>query len=461
MGAATLTCCCACPAEKDGEDDTFGPASPIAEKKPDICQQLSSVDQCCSDDAGPCQLVSSWRSLSWWQLAVFPILLVMSYQGIGGMEPWTCLAASVLLTAWVMSVMRSKPQAKSIQTATAGSQEGDLYGFQIPPKAGIVSAEVWKSGPPGSGAYQLPVECEPLTREKQILYVKIQKAVASKTFGDLRRDLKRSVWLVPTNTTSERARQIVEFEPRDIVRVVNSVLACKDPTPVQTASQWLEQIYALRFDHAMDLPEIPLQITREEIIKCKSVYPKAVYGLAKPHGYPIMWDMVSALRLQKMTDAFGSPDAALEKILWYDLHIMELLDRHRIRLSSRRDDVLMLKGVSILDLGAWSSDLLYPGILRTVLKIIARSGSIWPESIWRLYLVNVPWVFMGPWAIIKKACHPVTLAKLKIFSNRDEFLKHLEEELGVGIDQVPMEHGGRGPSLVDLPVTPTAHLDQA
>jgi len=204
-----------------------------------------------------------------------------------------------------------------------------------------------------------------------------------------------------------------------------------------------------------------LDITPQELQTCRSIYPKAAYGLSKPHGYPIMWDMVSALRLNEMRSGFGSVEAALEKILWYDLQIMELFDRYKLRLSSSRDGVLILKGISVIDLGAWSSDLLHPGILQTVLRIIARSGSIWPESVWRIYLINVPWVFMGPWAIIKKSCHPVTIEKVRLYSSQPDFFRHLEQDLGVTIDEVPKEMGGRGPSLVDVPLTPTANLDEA
>lgn len=402
-----------------------------------------------------------WSSLSWWHSVTLPLLLALSLQTMDGLDPVMCATVSVLWGTWAVSIMRAESKATPEQDEKPPADVCSLESFQIPSKAGIVAADVWKAGAPKGSAYQFPVECAPLSREQEILYVKIQNAVAGKTFGELRRDPERSFWLVPPNQPSARLGEAVDFDPRDIVRVVNSVLACKAVNAAETGSHWLQQIYALRFDHAMELPKMRLKITPEELGKCRSVYPKAVYGVAEPHGYPILWDMVSALRLRKMADAFGSADAALDRIMWYDLHIMELLDRYRMRLSAERDGVLILKGVNVIDLGAWKSDLMYPGILRTVMRIIARSGSIWPESIWRLYLVNVPWVFMAPWAAIKKACHPVTLAKLRIFSNRAEFLKHLDEELGVSIDQVPKEHGGRGPSLVDLPVTPTAHLDQA
>merc|ERR1712113_772079 len=75
-------------------------------------------------------------------------------------------------------------------------------------------------------------------------------------------------------------------------------------------------------------------------------------------------------------------------------------------------------------------------------------------SVFRVYLINVPWVFMAPWSVIKKGCHPVTLEKLRIFRDKQTFLQHFEQDLGIPAHEVPMENGGTGPSLVDLPTTP-------
>lgn len=367
------------------------------------------------------------------------------------------VAAMVGPAACIIAAWRSNASSSPADAAWKTSDCEDLSSaeFQIPVEAGVVSVDVWRRSS-GVGGCALPVECAPLSLEQKMLYMKIRHLVSGLTYGELRRDKKRSLWLVEPDCHSKRSHDVVAFSPRDIVRIVLSVSACKAPNALETSCHWLQQIYALRFDHRMDQLELRLAISDDELKAARGVYPKAVYGESQPHGYPIMWDMVSALRLDKMKDAFGSVDAALDRILWYDLHIMELYDRYKLHLSATRGNVLLLKGISVIDLGAWSRDLLHPGILRTCIQIIARSGSIWPESVWRVYLINVPWAFMPLWAVIRKGCHPVTLEKLMIFSDKRTFLDHFQRDLGISAEQVPRENGGLGPSLVDLPVTPIA-----
>jgi hypothetical protein len=351
----------------------------------------------------------------------------------------------------------SPPSSPSSRSCERRNSNSDLC--CNPLDAGILTKERYVAGEAGA-TFMLPIECQPFTEDQEALFRRIRDSVARMTFANLHRDFKRATWLVEPDRTSQRSQEVVPFEAREIVRVVQSLSACKERDAAQVGSKWLQQIYALRFDHGMDLPTMELNITSADLDKCKQIYPKAAYGLCKPHGYPIMWDMVSSLRVKKMIKEFGSVEAALEKILWYDLHIMELFERHKRRLSKERGGLHLIKGVQVVDLGAWSSDLLNPSILRTVQKIIARSGCIWLESLWRIYLVNVPWVFQAPWRIIKQGCHPVTLEKVKIFSSQDMFFSHLESELGITPDMIPRENGGQGPSLYEIPYTPTANIDE-
>merc|ERR1712084_197740 len=99
---------------------------------------------------------------------------------------------------------------------------------------------------------------------------------------------------------------------------------------------------------------------------------------------------------------------------------MEQYSRHKRRLSEERG-ILLYKGVQVLDIGGWATEHLHLGIMRTIRQIIKRGADTWPESVWRIYLINVPWMFMNAWTIIKAWCHPVTLAKVHIYRDPSEF----------------------------------------
>lgn len=449
MGLSASCCSSHRPAAHDNNKHFLEPAAAALTKQ----SRFENLPQ--TETSADCEESWSIHTSPWVLVPALLAVIIMQSSISTAAFLRFCVAAALVAAVFVGRQSRDVPEQAS---AKAYSEAPDIAAHKVPEKIeGIVSMEEWST--PRDDTWQLPIECRPLTGEQASLYFQIRSAVAGKTYAELARDESRAVWLTPPDKHAPRADEQVDFADREVLRIAQAICACKAADPVLTGVRWLQQHYALRFDHGMDLPEMRLDITAEQVQRCRQIYPKAMYGLAKPHGYPIFWDMVSALRLKAMTTHFGSPEAALERILWYDLHVLELCDRYRKRLSKERGGVLFLKSIWIVDLGAWSTDLLHRGILRTCQQIIARSGAVWPESLWRIYLVNVPWMFKAPWSVIKAYCHPVTLEKLRFFWDKQEFLDHMETEHGIGRDGIPQENGGTGPRLVDIPFTPTADLD--
>mmetsp|Transcript_56720 Transcript_56720/g.164514 ORF Transcript_56720/g.164514 Transcript_56720/m.164514 type:complete len:470 (-) Transcript_56720:181-1590(-) len=309
------------------------------------------------------------------------------------------------------------------------------------------------------GRWAAPLETHELDEQQGALLAAVRTAIQGKTWATLERNTKACHWLRPIGADADKADEVVCFTDRDLVRAVFSIGngGTNGQDPVKYGSAMLQQAYAFRHDHGMDSLRMQLDLTSDDLRKCREVYPKAASGLAAPHGYPILWDMPFSLRARLLEERFGSLDRGLEKLLWYDLHIMERYERYKKHLSTTRGE-LMLKGVQVFDFGTFSTEVLHPAIVRTVLQIIVRSGQLWPESVWRLYLVGVPLLFLPFWSVIKRAAHPVTIAKVHMFTNRQDFFKHCEAELGISVDDVPVECGGRGPSLQRMPIVP-AHGD--
>ena len=79
--------------------------------------------------------------------------------------------------------------------------------------------------------------------------------------------------------------------------------------------------------------------------------------------------------------------------------------------------------------------------LGTFRPMIDLSGSRYPETMWKMFLINSPRVFTGAWSVIQKWVHPVTREKIKILGGQAEFHKALAD-IGVGLDQLPVSMGG-------------------
>lgn len=391
-------------------------------------------------------------------------LSVEAFPVTAAAAPAVAKGASAALLALLAAVVpwfspsswrRTAYKAKACDGAPVYRQREPGKGSPVPCSVGMATIEEWNATPKDSGLVW-PLECQPLTLEQEALYEDLVEAQKGLRYGDLARSNPKASWLRSPDMNPNSMAQTVHIDPREVVQTVRALYCAGfEGEPLPTCKSILQFKCAYRRDHGMDLDELNLDLTAEDLMKCRELYPKVVFETAKPYGYPILWDRVTQLRINKMQAAFGSVESACQKILWYDLHIMELYSRHKERLSKERG-VLLYKGMQVIDLGGWCMELFHPTLLDTVQKIIARSGEIWPESVWRIYLINVPWVFMSAWSVIKRGCHPVTLEKVHMYSDSDEFFKHLTGTLGVSPSSIPKEYGGSGPSLAALPITPSA-----
>merc|ERR1712032_821119 len=155
----------------------------------------------------------------------------------------------------------------------------------------------------------------------------------------------------------------------------------------------------------------------------------------------------------EMIASFGSMDCAIEKLLWYDLDFHEHMQRYKVQLSKARG-ALLYKTLYVLDIGGWKADHLLPSLMKAVHLILVRGTVLSPNTLWRVYLVNVPWMFMLSWRLIQRWIHPVTLKKIRMYSSLDPFLADVTGELGLSMGDIPKDFGGHGHWMRDLRVTP-------
>ena len=64
--------------------------------------------------------------------------------------------------------------------------------------------------------------------------------------------------------------------------------------------------------------------------------------------------------------------------------------------------------------------------------------NFYPESLFRLYIINAPFVFRMMWAVVKPWLHPITKDRIKVYS--DDYLVKMQEL--IDLDQLPKAIGG-------------------
>lgn len=110
------------------------------------------------------------------------------------------------------------------------------------------------------------------------------------------------------------------------------------------------------------------------------------------------------------------------------------------------------KATFVVDMnGAGAS--VFSGKRRGVVKKVMDFGSdYFPESVWKIYVVNTPFLLRGGYAIARPWIHPVTQAKINIVNDPASAYKLMVENDRATHDQIPVGLGGghEGTNCLDI-----------
>ena len=122
---------------------------------------------------------------------------------------------------------------------------------------------------------------------------------------------------------------------------------------------------------------------------------------------------------------------------------------------SRRRGYRVYKHISVVDLKNLKMSHFSKDVRNVIKAIIGLGSEFYPESLWKLYLINAPVIFRTVWAVIKPMVHPETLAKTFILGGEKDFLPVLTRE-GLPLASVPAVCGGGHPGLPSATLCTTA-----
>eukprot|EP00047_Mylnosiga_fluctuans_P002202 m.223590 g.223590 ORF g.223590 m.223590 type:complete len:308 (+) comp10947_c0_seq1:28-951(+) len=81
------------------------------------------------------------------------------------------------------------------------------------------------------------------------------------------------------------------------------------------------------------------------------------------------------------------------------------------------------------------------GIIKAIMDV---GANYFPESIWKIFLINAPFVFRAIWAVVKPWIHPITVAKIHVLGGPKDSLKKMVES-GIPESSLPSWVGGSHP----------------
>ena len=135
-------------------------------------------------------------------------------------------------------------------------------------------------------------------------------------------------------------------------------------------------------------------------------WPEKLYGHDK-YGHLILGSRISELKCDEL-EKFE--ESEIERLQGQKLKALMAIKREQIAFTGVR----RYKHTAVIDLSGLSMSML-SGNRRAMLKRVMDIGKyLFPETCWKIYILNAPFVFRAVWHIIKPWLHPKTLAKIKI-----------------------------------------------
>ncbi|ETV90740.1 hypothetical protein H310_14529 [Aphanomyces invadans] len=177
-------------------------------------------------------------------------------------------------------------------------------------------------------------------------------------------------------------------------------------------------------------------------------WPSAVYG-EDTAGHVINMERLVEINV----DSFHA-NFTVDEIL---RHRMKHLERIQAELgaSSKRKGKLVYKHIYIFDLAGMAWKHVAPSVMSYLKPIFDLGQVYYPESLFRMYLVNAPFVFWGTWKVVSSFIDPETRQKIQIYKSSAAFVAEAQKQ-GLSLDAIPKllggNHPGRAIADFDVPI---------
>eukprot|EP00039_Didymoeca_costata_P031570 m.35415 g.35415 ORF g.35415 m.35415 type:complete len:322 (-) comp8881_c0_seq2:208-1173(-) len=164
------------------------------------------------------------------------------------------------------------------------------------------------------------------------------------------------------------------------------------------------------------------------------MWKETIYGTDK-HGHMLIAFSYSGIDTDSVAEIDEETLCALvaQKLASYTYHKKQI---------SKKIGQQRYKQSFVIDMKGGGMGLLSGKRRSTVKKVMDVGSDYFPESVWKIYVINTPMVLRGGWAIAKPWLHPVTQAKVNILSNVKDAVKRMMDLDGFTLDDIPDWMGG-------------------
>lgn len=173
------------------------------------------------------------------------------------------------------------------------------------------------------------------------------------------------------------------------------------------------------------------ELSQELREKLHALYPRFYHGVDK-FGRPVYIEVLKKFELKKL-EALLTEDE-LHKLF---ISSYEQLINLKLPACCRASGNVITECLTILDLDGLSI-LDVPSLVRLIRKIAAINSNYYPETLFRMIVINASFLIKGLWPMARGYIDPKTVAKTKFFSGS---AKELLLEL-VDADNLPKRYGG-------------------
>jgi len=162
-------------------------------------------------------------------------------------------------------------------------------------------------------------------------------------------------------------------------------------------------------------------------------------------GHMVVIESIGKIPPKEFGNVFvGNPERE-QLFLQHCTYNKEVLRKRNI-LRSTELKRRVYKMIVIIDLHGLGSSHMSSSFTNLLKTYIGKFSNLYPESLYKLYVINAPWVFSGVWTMISPFVHPVTRAKIHIISNPKYAMEDLAK-IGVKLEFTFQEAYDKAPPL--------------
>lgn len=214
------------------------------------------------------------------------------------------------------------------------------------------------------------------------------------------------------------------------LNVLRGYMDEKDPLTAMVES--VKTIYAWRIKYQVKLMSHRLVSNFEAY---QNMWPMKLAG-EDVYGHPIIYDQLNSINFKALLEVGD------EEMYACRTQALEIIELKKMEISKRTGSRVG-KHIYILDLnGLVMSKHFSNSIQKKVRPLLKMSALVYPETLWSLWLINVPATFRLIWTAVRGWLEPSVRNKVRMFGSASKWTPAMNQT-GISTESLPREFGGK------------------